>query len=332
VRELSMLEAIREALFEEMERDDRVMILGQDVGALGGVFRATDGLQQRFGEHRVVDTPLAEAVIAGAAVGLAVAGVVPVAEIQFLGFAHQAFHQIAAQLSRVRYRSAGRLHAQVTIRAPYGGMVKTPEHHSDAIEAQFVQAPGLKVVMPSTAADAKGLLLAAIRDPDPVLYCEPLRGYRLVRGPVPDEPYEVPLGSARVTRDGTDLTLIGWSMTAQLALEAAEDLEADGISTKVVDLRSLVPLDVDTVVQSVIDTGRAIVVQEAPLSAGFGAEVVATVQEEAFYDLEAPVGRVAAWDTPYPPVAVEEYYIPGRERVVAAARRLMEVVPSGAYR
>jgi len=208
---LTMVEAIRQALEQEMERDERVMILGEDVGRLGGVFRATDGLQRRFGESRVLDTPLAEAAIAGASVGLAMSGMVPVPEMQFLGFSHQAFHQIADQIARYRFRSQGRFPMQITIRAPFGGGVRTPEMHSDALEAQFVQSPGLKVVMPSSAYDAKGLLLEAIRDPDPVLFCEPLRGYRLVKDEVPEGDYTVPFGQARIVREGDDMTLVAWS-------------------------------------------------------------------------------------------------------------------------
>ncbi len=320
MRELSMIEAIREAMFQEMEADERVMVIGQDVGAMGGVFRATEGLQDKFGEHRVVDMPLAEAVIGAAAIGLASAGMVPVAEIQFLGFTHQAFHQIAPQLTRMRYRSGGALHGRVTLRAPFGGLVRTPEHHGDAIEAQYVQAPGIKIAMPANAHDAKGMLIASIRDPDPVLFCEPLRGYRLIRGEVPEEPYEVALGSASIVREGSDVTLIAWSAAVALCEQAATALAAEGIEATVVDLRTLVPFDVDTVVRAATSTGRVVVVHEAPLSAGFGAEVVSTIQEEAFYDLEAPIQRVTAWDTPYPPTRVEESYFPSVARVVAAAK------------
>lgn len=317
---MTMIEAIRSALREEMARDERVVMLGQDIGQLGGVFRATDGLLKEYGADRVFDMPLAEGVIAGSALGLAVSGLVPVAEIQFLGFTHQAFHQIGPQLGRYRYRSQGRYNAQVTIRAPFGGGVRTPELHADALEAQFAHSPGLKVVMPSNPYDAKGLLLEAIRDPDPVLFCEPLRGYRLVKGEVPDGDYTVPFGKARVVREGTDVTLVAWSAAVQLAERAAERLEQEGISAKVLDLRTLVPLDVEGLVAAVESTGRCVVVHEAPLTAGFGAEVVATVQEEAFYSLEAPVARVASPDTPYPIASIEDYYIPSVERVVAAVR------------
>jgi pyruvate dehydrogenase E1 component beta subunit len=321
---MTMIEAIRSALYEEMSRDERVVVLGQDVGQLGGVFRATDGLLKEYGADRVFDMPLAEAVIAGSALGLAVSGLVPVAEIQFLGFTHQAFHQIGPQLGRHRYRSQGRFNAQVTIRTPFGGGVRTPELHSDALEAQFAHSPGLKVVMPSNPHDAKGMLLEAIRDPDPVMFCEPLRGYRLVKGEVPEGDYTVPFGKAQVVREGTDVTIVAWSAAVQLAEKAAERLAQEDISAAVLDLRTLVPLDVEGLVAAVESTGRCVVVHEAPLTAGFGAEVVATVQEEAFYSLEAPVARVAAPDTPYPIASIEDFYIPSVERVVQAVRRTVD--------
>lgn len=320
---LTMVEAIHQALSQEMERDERVMILGEDVGRLGGVFRATDGLQQRFGPERVFDAPLAEAAIVGAAVGLAMSGLRPIAEVQFLGFAHQAFHQIADQVARYGFRSQGRYPMHLTIRAPFGGGVRTPELHSDALEAQFVHCPGLKVVLPACAYDAKGLLLEAVRDPDPVLFLEPLRGYRLVKDEVPEEDYTVPFGQARITRDGTDVTLIAWSAAVQLCERAAALAEQEGISCRVVDLRTLVPLDVETLARCAEETGRVVVVHEAPYTAGFGAEVAATIQEEAFYSLEAPILRVTAPDTPYPLAGAEEFYVPSEERVLKAVRRAM---------
>ncbi len=319
--ELNVVEAIRDALAYEMERDERVVVLGLDVGKLGGVFRATQGLLERFGPERVVDTPLAEAGIVGSALGLAISGLVPVAEIQFLGFSHQAFHQIGPQLGRYRYRSRGRYHAQVTVRAPFGGGVKTPEFHPDALEAQFVQTPGIKVVCPATPCDARGLLLEAIRDPDPVVFLEPQRLYRKGREEVPSDGTTVPFGSARLARAGSDVTLIAWSAAVELCQRAAEELAREGCSAGVLDLRTLVPLDVETLVAEVTRTGRAVVVHEAPLSAGFGAEVVATLQEEAFYALDAPIARVTAWDTPYPPASLEGWYLPTVRRVVEAARR-----------
>jgi pyruvate dehydrogenase E1 component subunit beta len=319
---LTMVEAIRQTLESELARDERVMILGQDVGQLGGVFRATAGLQSRFGPDRVRDTPLAEAGIAGTALGLAVSGMVPVAELQFLGFAHAAYHQIVDQIARFRYRSRGRYPLQLTIRSPFGGGVRTPEMHSDAVEAHFAHAPGLKVVTPATARDAKGMLLAAIRDPDPVLFCEPLRGYRLVKDEVPEDDYEVPLGKARIAREGTDVTLISWSSGVQLCERAAATAAEQGISCEIVDLRSLVPLDVETLTASVEVTGRAVIVQEAALTGGFAAEIASTLQEEFFSSLLAPIARVSSPDTPYPPfVTIEDHYIPNEANVVEAIVR-----------
>jgi pyruvate dehydrogenase E1 component beta subunit len=324
---MTMIEAIRDALRFELGRDDRVMVLGQDVGRLGGVFRATEGLQDQFGADRVVDMPLAEAVIAGSALGLAVSGMVPVAEIQFLGFTHQAFHQIGAQLARYRYRSKGRFPVPVTIRAPFGGGVRTPELHSEALEAQFVQAPGLKVVLPSNPADAKGLLLNAIRDPDPVLFLEPLRGYRMVRGEVPEGDHTVPFGQAALIRAGDDVTIVAWSAAVQVAERAAAKLQTEGVSCAVLDLRTLVPLDSDALCDVVAATGRCVVVQEAPFTGGFASEVIATIQDGCFYSLQAPVARVAAPDAPYPIGALEDNYIPDEERVAAAVRRTVEIAP-----
>jgi pyruvate dehydrogenase E1 component beta subunit len=321
--ELSILEAIRAALTHEMDRDERVIVFGMDVAALGGVFRVTRGLLERFGPDRVFDTPLAEGSIVGAALGLAVGGMVPVAEIQFLGFTQQAFHQIGPQLGRYRFRSRGRFHVQATIRAPYGGGVRTPEFHPDAIESMFAHIPGLKVVCPAFPDDAKGLLLAAIRDPDPVLFLEPQRLYRASRGPVPNGDYTVPIGKSRLVRTGGDLMLIAWSAAVHICLAAAERLAEDGASVGVLDLRTLAPLDVDGLVDAVKPCGRAVVVHEAPLTGGFGAEVVATIQQEAFMSLDAPLLRVASHDTPYPPGALEDHYLPSLARVLEAARQTL---------
>jgi pyruvate dehydrogenase E1 component beta subunit len=321
--ELSMLQAINAALDEALAADPRVMIIGEDVGRLGGVFRATDGLAARYGDDRVVDMPLAEGAIVGAALGLAVAGMRPIAEIQFLGFAHQAFHQIGQQVARMRFRSQGACAVPLVLRAAYGGGVRTPELHSDAFEAFYTHCPGLKVIAPATARDAKGLLAQAIADPDPVLFLEPLRGYRLVRDEVESAPFTVPFGKLRVARAGSDLTLIAWSAAVQLAERAADALQHDGISAEVLDLRSLAPLDVDGIVAAVVRTGRCVVIQEAPYTGGFGAEIAATLAEEAFYDLHAPIQRVAAPDTPYPLAAIEDRYVPSVADVVAAAQRAL---------
>jgi len=322
--ELTMVEAIRCALGDALAADERVIVLGQDVGVNGGVFRATEGLQERFGADRVVDMPLAEAVIVGSAVGLACSGLVPIPELQFLGFGSQAFHQIEGQVARYRFRSQGAYGMPMVIRAPFGGNVRTPELHSDSHEAKYANAPGLKVVMPATAYDAKGMLAEAVRDPDPVLFCEPLRGYRLIKDEVPDEDYTVPLGRARMVRTGSDLVIVAYSAAVVIAERAAEAAAAEGYSVGVLDLRSLVPLDVDALREAVAACGRAVVLHEGSLTAGFGAELVATIQEEAFWSLHAPIGRVAAPDAPYPPGTVEELYVPSVERVVAAVRAAME--------
>lgn len=320
--EKTMIEAIRECLGQEMEADHRVVVIGEDVGVLGGVFRATDGLQARFGKDRVVDMPLAEGVIVGSGIGLAMSGLRPVIELQFLGFGHQAFHQIGQQVARLRYRSQGRHSLPLVIRSPFGGGVRTPELHSDAFEAFYTHTPGLKVVAPATAYDAKGLLAAAMESDDPVLYLEPLKGYRLTKDEVPDERYTVPLGKLRVAREGTDVTLIAWSAAVNVAERAAQELSEQGISVEVLDLRSLNPLDVDGIAESVAKTGRVAVLHEAPLTGGFGSEIVATIQQECFYSLEAPIIRITAPDTPYPLGGVEDLYIPDVDRVVAEVTQL----------
>ncbi|CAN5679568.1 alpha-ketoacid dehydrogenase subunit beta [soil metagenome] len=324
--EMSIVEAVRDALHFEMGRDDRVMILGEDVAGSGGVFRATEGLQKKYGRDRAVDAPLGESAIIGSAVGLALAGMVPVAEMQFLGFAHNAFNQIVEQLARMRYRSWGTLSVPVTIRAPFGGGVRAPEMHSDGFEAHFAHAPGLKVVAPSGPAEARGLLLSAIRDPDPVLFLEPLRGYRLMRGEVPTGDVSMPLGRAHVVQEGTDCTVIAWSAAVEVARQAAADAADAGISVEVVDLRTLVPLDEATVRASVQKTGRAVVIQESSFTGGFAAEVIATIQEdeETFFALKAPLARVCGPDTPYPVQMLEQGYLINRTRVLAAIRRLMQ--------
>jgi len=320
--EKTMIEAIRECLGQEMAADNRVVVIGEDVGVLGGVFRATDGLQARFGKERVVDMPLAEGVIVGSGIGLAISGLRPVIELQFLGFGHQAFHQIGQQVARLRYRSQGRHALPLVIRSPFGGGVRTPELHSDAFEAFYTHTPGLKVVAPATAYDAKGLLAAAMESDDPVLYLEPLKGYRLTKDEVPDERYTVPLGKLRVARAGTDVTLIAWSAAVNVAERAAEELSEQGISVEVLDLRSLNPLDIDGIAESVAKTGRVAILHEAPLTGGFGGELVATIQQECFYNLEAPIIRISAPDTPYPLGGVEDLYIPDVDRVVAEVAAL----------
>lgn len=325
-----MLEAINHTLHQEMARDERVMVFGEDVAANGGVFRATEGLQDAFGADRVVDTPLAEAVIAGTSVGLAAAGMVPVPELQFLGFSYQAFHQIAGQVARLRYRTRGRFGAPITIRAPFGGGVRTPELHSDSLEAQFANIPGLKIVLPAGAADAKGLLAQAIRDPDPVMFLEPLRGYRMIRDQVPLGEHLVPFGRARTLdvaeSSGCDVAIIAWSFMVEISRRAAVQLAAEGINARVIDLRTLVPLDSGAIREAVEACGRAVVVQEAPLTSGFASEVIATINDEAFYSLEAPVLRVSGYDAPYPVGMLEDDYVPDVARVIAAAKRVTGVI------
>jgi pyruvate dehydrogenase E1 component beta subunit len=324
--EMTMVEAIQDALRSEMERDGRVIVLGEDVGKTGGVFRATDGLFERFGRERVIDMPLAEGAIIGSSVGLAISGLIPVPEIQFMGFTHNAFNQIVEQLARLRYRSWGSMSAQVTIRTPYGGGVRAPEMHSDSFVAHFVHCPGLKLVAPATPADAKGLLLSSIRDQDPVMFLEPLRGYRLIRGEVPADDYTVPLGQARIAQEGSDCTVIAWSAAVEVAKQAAEDAAAQGISVEVVDVRTLVPLDMNTLRESVTKTGRVVVLQEASLTGGFAAEVLTSLHEDedVFYSLRAPMVRVCGPDTPYPVQMLENGYLINRKRVLKAIMKTLE--------
>jgi pyruvate dehydrogenase E1 component beta subunit len=321
---LTIAQAVRDAMRDEMRRDERVIVLGEDVGVDGGVFRATEGLIEDFGPERVLDTPLAESAIVGTAIGMAATGMRPVAEIQFMGFVYPAVNQILAHAARLRNRTRGRLHVPMVIRMPYGGGIHPPEHHSESYESLFIHSPGIKVVVPSNPYDAKGLLAAAIRDDDPVLFMEPKKIYRAFREEVPDEPYTVPLGKAEVAREGRDLTLISWGAMVRVCLDAADALARDEVSAEVVDLRTLNPLDRETMIASVVKTGRAVVVQEAPRTNGFGAEIAALIGEHALLQLEAPVQRVAGFDTVFPLARLEKLYLPTRERVVAAARKTLD--------
>jgi pyruvate dehydrogenase E1 component beta subunit len=300
-----------------------VIVLGEDVGVDGGVFRATEGLIERFGPERVIDTPLAESSIVGMSIGLAATGLVPVAEIQFMGFVYPAVNQLFAHAARLRNRSRGRLSCPMVVRMPFGGGIHPPEHHSESYEAMFLNTPGIKVVVPSNPYDAKGLLTAAIRDPDPVLFMEPKRIYRAFREAVPQESYTVPIGQAAVAREGTEVTLISWGAMVRVCLDAAEVLARKGVSAEVVDLRTLNPLDRETMIVSVVKTGRAVVVHEAPRSAGFGAEIAAQIGEHALLQLEAPVQRVTGFDTVFPLAQNEKLYLPSRERIVAAAEKAL---------
>ncbi len=319
----TLLEAIRDALHLEMAADDRVVVLGEDVGKEGGVFRVTEGLQQQFGEDRVLDTPLAESGIVGMSIGMAIAGLRPVAEIQFMGFLYPALDQIINHLGRMRNRSRGRYTCPLVIRVPYGGGIHPPEHHSESTEALLVHTPGIQVVVPAIPYDAKGLLISAIRSPDPVVFLEPKRIYRAVRQEIPDEAYTVPLGEARLVQEGTDVTLIAWGSMLHEVLQAAEQLDAEGVHPDILDLRTLSPMDVPAIVRSVEKTGRAVVVHEAHRTCGLGAEIVAQINEKALLSLEAPVERVTGFDTVFPLPQLEDYYLPNADRIVQAVRRVL---------
>jgi len=318
----NILEAIRSAMDEEMERDELVMVLGEDVGRAGGVFRATAGLRDRFGPDRCVDTPLAEAGILGTAVGLCMAGWRPVCEMQYDAFSYPCLDQLITHVGRYRWRAGGGMAFPITVRMPYGGGVRAPELHDDSPEAYYVHTPGIKVAIPSTPADAKGLLAAAIRDPDPVVVLEPKLHYRTLRGEVPDGEHIVPLGRARIAREGTDVTLVAYGSMVPLCEQAADALAGEA-SAEVLDLRSLKPLDEDALLASAGKTGRVVIVQEAPRVAGFGAEIAAVLAEKAILDLRGPVLRVTGYDVPYPYWQIEDAYMPSVERVVDAARRLL---------
>jgi pyruvate dehydrogenase E1 component subunit beta len=319
VTEMNLVQAVNRALHEAMRQDANVLVLGEDVGVNGGVFRATDGLYKEFGAERVVDTPLSETGIIGAAIGMALYGLKPVAEIQFLDFIYPAFDQIVSELAKFRYRSGGQYPAHVVIRSPYGGGIKGGLYHSQSTEAYFCHTAGIKVVVPSTPADARALLLSAIDDEDPVLFLEPKRIYRSITGEVPDGPQRLPFGRARLVREGTDVSIFAYGAMVPQASEAAEKLAQDGISTEVIDLRTLVPLDENAVIGSVEKTGRAVIVHEAARFCGFGAELAALLAEKALYSLKAPVVRVTGFDTPFP-YALENVYLPNADRIAHAAQ------------
>ena len=323
--QLTMIQAINGTLAEAMEEDEQVMVLGQDVGKNGGVFRVTDELQERFGEDRVVDTPLAEAGIIGSSIGLAVNGFRPIVEIQFAGFLYPAFDQLASQAARFRLRSGGRYAVPLVVRVPFSGGIRAPELHSDSFEALFAHTPGLKVAIPSNPYEARGLLRSSIEEPDPVLFLEPMKLYR-TKGEVPEEPYSIPLGEAEVAREGEDVTVVAWGPTVPLALEAAESMEERReASVEVVDLRTVAPFDRETVADSVEKTGRAVVVHEAPKTGGFGAEVAAGIMDGSFLRLEAPVGRVCGYDTPYPGAfQAENEWMPDLKRLTAAIEEALD--------
>uniref|UniRef100_A0A831XDQ1 Alpha-ketoacid dehydrogenase subunit beta n=1 Tax=Geobacter metallireducens TaxID=28232 RepID=A0A831XDQ1_GEOME len=317
--QLNMVQAINLALREEMARDDRVVILGEDVGRDGGVFRVTEGLFDQFGPERVVDTPLAESAIVGAAVGMAAYGLRPVAEIQFMGFIYPAMDQLFAHAARIRTRSRGRFTAPLVVRTPYGAGIKAPELHEESTEALFCQMPGVKVVVPSGPANAKGLLTAAIRDPDPVLFLEPTRLYRMIKEEVPEGEYTLPLGKARIARPGSAVTVVAWGSMLQRVMKAVEGYDAE-----VIDPMTLSPFDWETLLNSVRKTGRLVIVHEAPLTGGLGAEIAATVAEEAILHLRGPVIRVAGPDVPVPLAKLIDHYLPSPERIRAALDEVLQ--------
>ncbi|MED2973488.1 alpha-ketoacid dehydrogenase subunit beta [Fictibacillus sp. B-59209] len=318
--QMTMIQAITDAMRTELKNNENVVVFGEDVGQNGGVFRATEGLQSEFGEDRVFDTPLAESGIGGLAIGLGLTGFRPVMEIQFFGFVFEVMDSVVAQAARMRYRSGGVYNSPITIRSPFGGGVKTPELHADNLEGLMAQAPGVKVVIPSTPYDAKGLLISAIRDNDPVVYLEHMKLYRSFRGEVPEEEYTIEIGKADVKREGKDVSIITYGAMVHSSLKAAEELEKEGISAEVIDLRTVSPLDIDTIIASVEKTGRVIVVQEAQKQAGVGATVVAEINDRAILSLEAPVLRVAAPDTVFPFASAEDVWLPDYKDIVEKAK------------
>lgn len=321
-QELTLIQAITEALRGEMRRDDNVVMMGEDIGVNGGVFRATEGLQKEFGAHRVMDTPLTETGIIGAAIGMAVYGLKPVAEIQFSDFIYPAFDQIVSELAKFRYRSGGQYSCPMVIRTPYGGGIRGGLYHSQSPEAYFTHTPGLYVVIPSTPYDAKGLLAAAIRSDDPVIFMEPKKIYRAFKGEVPTNDYIVPLGKARVAKEGTDLSIFCYGAMVDVCQKAAARAQEDGISVEIIDLRTLYPVDEESIIESVRKTGRAMVVYEAPKTCGYGAEIAALIAEKAIDSLEAPVKRVGGFDTPFP-YTLEYIYMPHPVRVYNAIQEVM---------
>lgn len=320
--EKTIVQAINEALFQAMEHDD-VVLLGEDVATNGGVFRVTDGLKEKYGAMRVIDTPLAESGIIGTAVGMSVNGLRPIAEIQFFGFVYEAMDQMVSQATRMRYRSNGRFHAPIVVRSPYGAGVNTPELHADSIEAIFSHSPGMKIVMPSSPYDAKGLLLAAIEDPDPVLFLEPMSIYRSVREEVPDEAYTVTIGEAKIVQAGSDATIVTWGPPVVWLQQVVEEYATNGVSIELIDLRTVAPLDIDTIVASVEKTERLCIVHEAVKTNGIGAEIAALVSERAIFSLVGPIKRVTGFDSPYPAGTIERDWMPNPSRVKTAIDELL---------
>ena len=320
---LNMVQAINLGLKQEMEKDRNVIILGEDVGRDGGVFRVTEGLLEKFGEERVIDTPLAELAIVGCSIGLAVYGFKPVAEIQFDGFMYGAIDQLISHAGRIRTRSRGRFHCPLVVRAPYSGGIHAPEHHSESPEAYFVHTPGIKVVIPSSPYTAKGLLVSAIRDPDPVIFLEPKRIYRAIKEEVPEEEYAIPLGKARIVQQGTDVTLFAYGSMIPVCLQAADKVK-EKYSVEIIDLMTLSPIDLETILESVKKTGRCVIVHEAPMTCGVGAEISALLSDRDIMYLEAPIVRVTGFDAVMPLAKLENYYLPNAERVVQGIEKVMQ--------
>ncbi len=318
---MTLIQAITDGLGTMLEEDERVLLLGEDIGKNGGVFRATDGLQERFGSERVMDTPLSESGIIGTSVGLAVNGFKPIAEMQFLGFVYPAYEHIKTHVSRIRMRTRGRYTVPMVIRAPYGAGIRAPEIHSDSVEALFTHMPGIKVVCPSSAHDAKGLLIASIEDPDPVLFLEPLKLYRSVRDDVPEGKYMIEIGKGKKLKDGNDVTLIAWGAMVQVAMKAAEQAEREGISCDVIDLRTLYPIDREIIAESVQRTGRAVIVHEAHETGGVGNDIVSIINDYSFLYLKSPIERITGFDVPVPFFALEEHYLPTPARVYQAIKK-----------
>ncbi|MDR6997679.1 pyruvate dehydrogenase E1 component beta subunit [Neobacillus niacini] len=321
--QLTLVQAVTDGLRVMLEEDERVLLLGEDIGKNGGVFRATEGLQEQFGESRVMDTPLSEAGIIGASIGMAVNGFKPVAEMQFLGFIYPAFEQIMTHVSRIRMRTMGRYSVPLVIRAPYGAGIRAPEVHSDSMEALFAHMPGIKVVCPSSAYDAKGLLIAAIEDPDPVLFLESMRIYRAQREEVPEGKYIVEIGKGKKLKEGNDVTVIAWGAMVPVTMKAVEQAEKQGISCDVIDLRTLYPIDKDIIADSVQKTGRAVIVHEAHQTGGVGNDIVSIINDTSFLYMKSPVERVTGFDVPVPLFALEEHYLPTPKRVVKAIEKVM---------
>lgn len=321
---VTLIEALTMAMAHELDKDQSVVVLGEDVGVNGGVFRATAGLQEKFGKERIIDTPLAEALIAGISIGMATQGMKPIAEIQFSGFIYPAVDQMINHAGRLRTRTRGRLHVPMVLRAPSGGGIHAPEHHSESNEAMFAHMPGIRVVMPSSPRRAYGLLLAAIRDPDPVVFLEPTRLYRMNKQDVEDNGDALPLDTCFVLKEGTDVTLVSWGAMIHETLLAAKEMEAEGVSCEVIDLATVSPIDYETILDSVEKTGRLVIIHEAPKTCGVGAEIAAEVADQALFSLEAPIVRVAGYDTPMPLFKLEHDYMPSVQRILKGIRRTLE--------